>query len=119
MDLPRDAGCEAQTSFGIARAHRLPYGVLVLLPKCGLIEKFRENSRLRLEKGIYALCGHVRPLRDSFDGHSIITLAPQELPGGLDDASAGITRPTLAQRRFVKTFFPSLRVKMAKNFFLV
>src|SRR5258708_14117432 len=111
MDLPGDAGCEPQTSFGIARAHRLPYGVLVLLPKRGLIEKFCENSRLRFEKGIYALCGDPRPLRDSFDGHSVITLAPQELPRGLDDASAGIPPLTFGKPRFVRTVFSSWGLK--------
>lgn len=98
MDSPGHAGREPQTGFGIARAHRLAYGVLVPLSKSGLIEKFPENSRLRLEKGIYALRGHPRPLRDRFDSHSIITLAQQELPRGADDTAASITRLTLAER---------------------
>jgi len=48
----------------------------------------------------FARCGSAwqRPLRDRFDGHSIIALAVQELASGIDDAPARIACLALAKR---------------------
>ena len=98
VDLPGNRGCEPQTSFGIVRTQRLPYGVLVIRPERRLIEEFDENSGFRLEDGIHTLGRHLRPLRDCFDGHSGIAGALQELPGGFNDAAPRVARLALANQ---------------------
>ncbi len=98
MDLPGNASREPQTNFRVARAQCLPDGVLVIGPKCGLIEKFDEDSRLRLEEGIHALSRYLRPPRDRVDGHSGVAFPLQELPGGFDDAAPGVACLALANQ---------------------
>jgi hypothetical protein len=100
MDLPGDVGGEPQAGFGVTVAPGLQDDVLIDGSKAGLIEKFNEDSLLRLEDGIHALGRYLRPLRDRLDGHSGIAFALQEPQGGFDDASAGVACLALANHRY-------------------
>ena len=106
MDPPGNGGRQPQTSFGVSRGHRPSYGVVVVGPERGLIEKRKENTRLRFEDGIHALGGDLGPPRDRFDRHSGVALALQELPSGFDDSDTRIACLALANQRFIGTFFP-------------